>query len=253
MFMTPMPPTSSDSAAMPVNSTVRVLLTEVAVFSSDSWLLMVKSADVATRDVVQLQQQGRGFLVGGRQLVGRCRLDVDGRDRILGGAADQPIGFRRDRHDRLVVEIGRRVRAGRGQHTDDGEFDVVGREGLADGVGACRTTRWLSTTRARRPPPAPALSASVMNRPLDNVRDRTGNQDGVVPTTDVVQLVEPLVSDSEVVLTPATAPMSGAATFEARAAASSVVSVDADPKPPRIRWSRSSCRARRSTGCCRAS
>src|ERR1700712_2314484 len=75
-----------------------------------------------------------------------------------------------------------------------------------------------------------ALSASVMKRPLESVRDRTGNQDGVVPTTDVVQLVDPLVSESDVVLTPATAPMSGAATFDARAAASSVVRGEAGPK-----------------------
>ncbi len=36
MFMTPIPPTNNDSAAMPVSSTVRVLLTEVAVVSSAS-------------------------------------------------------------------------------------------------------------------------------------------------------------------------------------------------------------------------
>ena len=47
MFITPMPPTSSDSAAMPVSRMVSVLDTEVAVASSDCWLLMVKSADVA--------------------------------------------------------------------------------------------------------------------------------------------------------------------------------------------------------------
>ena len=47
MFMTPMPPTSSDSAAMPPSRTVSVLLTEVAVDSSDSWVVIVKSAAVA--------------------------------------------------------------------------------------------------------------------------------------------------------------------------------------------------------------
>ena len=47
MFMTPIPPTSSEMAAMPASSTVRVLLTEVAVVSSDSWLWIVKSASAA--------------------------------------------------------------------------------------------------------------------------------------------------------------------------------------------------------------
>ena len=38
MFMTPIPPTSSEMAAMPASSTVSVLSTEVAVDSSDCWL-----------------------------------------------------------------------------------------------------------------------------------------------------------------------------------------------------------------------
>ena len=38
MFMTPMPPTSSDSAAMPVSRMVSVFDTDVAVASSDCWL-----------------------------------------------------------------------------------------------------------------------------------------------------------------------------------------------------------------------
>ena len=46
MFITPIPPTSRDSAAMPVSRIVSVLETEVAVASSDCWLLMEKSADV---------------------------------------------------------------------------------------------------------------------------------------------------------------------------------------------------------------
>ena len=95
------------------------------------------------------------------------------------------------------------------------------------------------------------MSAAVMNRPPARVRDRTVSQDSLVPTTEVVQLVEPLVRDNEVVLTPATAPMSGAATFEARAAASAVVRVDADPKPPRIPAVVWCCPARRSADCCR--
>ena len=44
MFMTPIPPTSSEMPAMPPSRTVSVLSTEVAVDSSDCWLVMVKSA-----------------------------------------------------------------------------------------------------------------------------------------------------------------------------------------------------------------
>ena len=57
MFITPMPPTSSDSAAMPVSRMVSVRLTDVAVASSDCWLVMVKSAEVGGGDVVQVEQQ----------------------------------------------------------------------------------------------------------------------------------------------------------------------------------------------------
>jgi len=46
MFMTPIPPTSNEIAAMPASRTVRVRSVDVAVVSSDCWLLMVKSAVV---------------------------------------------------------------------------------------------------------------------------------------------------------------------------------------------------------------
>ena len=46
MFMTPIPPTSSEMAAMPASNTVRVLSTEVAVDKSDCCVVMVKSASV---------------------------------------------------------------------------------------------------------------------------------------------------------------------------------------------------------------
>ena len=78
-----------------------------------------------------------------------------------------------------------------------------------------------------------ALSASVRNRPAARVRARTSSQDGDVPTTVVVQFVDPAVSDSDEFLTAATPVMSGAATGEDRASASLMVSVEADPAPPR--------------------
>ena len=80
---------------------------------------------------------------------------------------------------------------------------------------------------------ASATSLAVKNRPLDSVRARTAGQSVVVPTTDVVQFVVPYVSDCELEMTGATALMSGATTDEDRAVASAIVSVVADPKPPR--------------------
>ena len=44
MFMTPMPPTSNEIAAIPPSRTVRMWSVLVAVSTSDCWLLMVKSA-----------------------------------------------------------------------------------------------------------------------------------------------------------------------------------------------------------------
>src|SRR5579859_597265 len=80
---------------------------------------------------------------------------------------------------------------------------------------------------------AAALSASVMNRPLLSVRARTADHADVVPTTEVVQFVDPLTNSSDVCLVGATARMSGAATLEPSACASDIVNDDAEPSPPR--------------------
>ena len=100
-----------------------------------------------------------------------------------------------------------------------------------------------------------ALSSSawVKNRPSATVRARTPSHDGVVPTTLVVQLVLPLTRDASVVETGATAAISGAVAWSDNATASRVVSVEAEPRPPRIRRSSSTSPGRRSAGCCRAS
>ena len=62
MFMTPTPPTSSEIAAMPVSSTVSVLLVEFAVSTSDSWVAMLKSAS-SVGDAVPGEQQALDLLV----------------------------------------------------------------------------------------------------------------------------------------------------------------------------------------------
>jgi len=77
-------------------------------------------------------------------------------------------------------------------------------------------------------------SAVVKKRPSVRLRALTGSQFGVAPTTLVVQFAVPAVRDWELVTTGATRAMSGATTALERADASRVVSVDADPRPPRI-------------------
>src|SRR5882757_1355076 len=78
-----------------------------------------------------------------------------------------------------------------------------------------------------------ATSASVMNRPSVSVRLRTGNQDGLVPYTGEVQVLLPAVRVCDPPATAATAPTSGATSLDASVVASLVVSVVADPRPPR--------------------
>ena len=72
-----------------------------------------------------------------------------------------------------------------------------------------------------------------MNRPSVIDRPRTVSHEGSVPTTVVVQLVDPATRFSSTVAG-ATASMSGATTFDESAAASPTVRVDAEPKPPRM-------------------
>src|SRR3974390_1414639 len=69
-------------------------------------------------------------------------------------------------------------------------------------------------------------SRASMNRPADTVRDRTTDHSGVVPWSDVVQLVEPRTSSAFVVETGATVCTSGATDPDRSAAASCIVSVD---------------------------
>src|SRR5665647_884979 len=77
-------------------------------------------------------------------------------------------------------------------------------------------------------------SAKLKKRPSARLRALTWSQSGVVPTTLVVQLVVPAVSDCDPVTTGATLAMSGATTRLASAVESRIVSVEADPRPPRM-------------------
>ena len=74
---------------------------------------------------------------------------------------------------------------------------------------------------------------AALLRRARTVRARTVSQLGVLPTTEVVQLVEPLVRLSDRLVVGATAATSGATVCEASAVASETVSVDAEPDPPR--------------------
>ena len=97
MFMTPMPPTSSEIPAMPPSRTVSVWSTEVAVEISDCSEAMVKSASAAVGDAVQLQEQLVGLLVGGGEVARGAGLDGDGAQRGARRPAEDPLG---------AVEIG---------------------------------------------------------------------------------------------------------------------------------------------------
>ncbi len=66
MFMTPIPPTSSEMPATPPSRIVSVWSTEVAAAISDCSEVMVKSASVGVGDAVQLQKQVVRLLVGRR-------------------------------------------------------------------------------------------------------------------------------------------------------------------------------------------
>src|SRR5581483_155760 len=77
-------------------------------------------------------------------------------------------------------------------------------------------------------------SSAVKKRPLSMARARTAAQAGVVPTTLVVQLLDPTVSVPDDWVLGATCATSGATIFDWRASASPLVSVLAVPKPPRM-------------------
>ena len=66
------------------------------------------------------------------------------------------------------------------------------------------------------------------------MRARTDAHTGVVPTTLVVQLLDPTVSVPDDEVAAATWATSGATIFDPRASASAFVKVFADPNPPRM-------------------
>ena len=73
MFMTPMPPTSSEMAAMPASSTVRVLSTELAVFAICDLGGDGEVGVGRVGDAVQGQQLVGGLLVSAAPMVD-CEL-----------------------------------------------------------------------------------------------------------------------------------------------------------------------------------
>src|ERR1039458_55797 len=81
---------------------------------------------------------------------------------------------------------------------------------------------------------APDTCCLVKNPPSCIWRSRTAAHDAVLPTTVVVQLLEPAVNSSIVSAWGATAITFGATRFDPSALASARVSVLADPKPARI-------------------
>ena len=105
MFMTPMPPTSSEMPATPPSRIVSVRSTDVAVEISDCSEVIVKSAFGRGRDPVELQEKVVRLLVGGCQVCRRTGLHRDGADRVACRPAEDALGARRDRDDDEVVGV----------------------------------------------------------------------------------------------------------------------------------------------------
>ena len=101
MFMTPMPPTMSEMAAIPPSRMVSVWSTDVLAAMSEACEVMVKSASAAVGDAVQLQQEVVGLLVGAGQVGRRAGLDGDGAHRVARRAAEDALGARGDGDDRV--------------------------------------------------------------------------------------------------------------------------------------------------------
>ena len=140
-----------------------------------------------------------------------------------------------ERHDREVVV--RRLLGGaeRVEHADHLELHAVVRHRLTDRVGRRRTARCTVSGPSTTTAAAFVWSAAVRNRPEVTPRERTADQLGVVPVSVVVQLVEPIDERRR----RGRRRRDRLRRRERRRATPgrrrpAAVSVDAEPKPPRV-------------------
>ena len=216
---------------------------------------MEKSALAAVVILCDVQQERVRLLVGGRQRRRRRRLHVDRAHRVAVDAADEPLRVRAERHDREVVVRRLRPTSSAASSTPiTSSFTplklTVWPIGLAppnscvavSGPSTITDVRVILVGRVDEPAGADAA------RP-DGPPRRASSRSSVV-----VQFVELFTSDAEVVDTGATAcDVGGDGARLAAPSASCSVSVDAEPKPPRVPVrARRAARARRRGCWCRA-
>ena len=132
MFITPMPPTSSEIAATAASRTVKVWFDALVVCSSADWLRMLNAARAVGVRVVRREDRGR-LGVGVVDRLRRRRLEHDLAQ--LAALADEQVLRRRQRDDHDVVLVLDAVRALRLEHALDLERRAVELDRLAERVG----------------------------------------------------------------------------------------------------------------------
>ena len=157
MFITPIPPTSSEIAATAASSTVKVWLLALVVCSSDDWLRMLKAAVPSV-----FEWFGVRIDVASAFALSTAFAEVASSTIWLSCAAvaDEQVLRRRQRDDHDVVLVLEAVRALRLEHALDLVRRAVQLDRLAERVGASRTgsappsgrSRRHGRGRSRRPP-----------------------------------------------------------------------------------------------------
>ena len=127
MFITPMPPTSSEIAATSPSSVVNTLVVELDASSSDPWLITWKPGStvflIVASSRICVTSDSAAF-----SDVGLAWTVIE----LIGAVAGQRVLDGGDRRHRDVVLVGRAVRALRGDHPDDLEVAAVDLDVLAD-------------------------------------------------------------------------------------------------------------------------
>ena len=190
MFMMPMPPTSSDTAAMLASSRVSASLLSCLRDAVSVRFLIVKSSSPPARcrgDRAAAPRSCR--LTRGGDVVGRD-LDQDrARDELLQAALDLREERRHRDVDDVVVVVAARRLALAAAHAHHLERDVGDAHGLADriGAGAEQVGRRRSGP-ARRSWRRASTSSGDSTAPRRAGQLRISKNSGVVPVTFVDQL-----------------------------------------------------------------
>ena len=182
MFMMPMPPTRSDTAAMPASSAVNVAVVSLSTLSRSAWLRMLKSFGWSwRRRCVRRSAVWISPIATGERV-----FRVDARPDVVDpiGAEDlKAPGLERD--EDLLVGVAEAGRTLSGHHADHRELprrdaDLLADDGLADRRRRAAAGR---RRRARRRARDPCSPRGVNMRPSAIVKPRTSRKFGAVPVT----------------------------------------------------------------------